>query len=162
VTGGNVLFLCTGNSARSVIAEALLNAMSGGRLRGFSAGSDPAGRVNPLVLEFLRKRAIPVEGARSKSWNEFAGEDAPRLDLVITVCDAAAAESCPIWPGAPMTAHWGVADPGAGRDEEEVRARIVNAYEVLQRRIRMLLDLPWEPLDRSALQARIREIGISF
>jgi arsenate reductase (thioredoxin) len=155
----NVLFLCTGNTARSIIAESTLNTFAHGRYRAFSAGSQPAGRINPFVREFLEAKGMSLEGARSKSWEEFAGAGAPRMDIVITVCDSAAAETCPVWPGAPITAHWGVADPGAGKDEAEVRSLIVTAFDVLHGRIRKLLDLPAEQLDRSALQAKIREIG---
>lgn len=156
----DVLFLCTGNSARSILAESLLNARAHGRFRAFSAGSHPTGRVNPLVLEFLREKHLPVAGARSKSWDEFAGSGAPKMDFIITVCDSAAGEACPIWPGRPITAHWGVEDPAAHmQDAAKARSVIERAYEVLKKRITRLLELPVEQLDRSALQAKVKEIG---
>jgi arsenate reductase len=156
----NVLFLCTGNSARSILAEAYLNSASGGRFRGYSAGSHPAGKVNPYALELLRKNRIGSEGLRSKAWDEFASPGAPKLHYVFTVCDKAAGETCPAWPGQPMTAHWGVPDPAAveGSEEEKRRAFLV-AYTQLSTRIRFFLDLPLDKLERHALQAKLRDIG---
>jgi arsenate reductase len=156
----NVLFLCTGNSARSILAEAYLNSASGRRFRGYSAGSHPTGKVNPYALDLLRRNRIGTEGLRSKAWDEFAGPGAPRLHYVFTVCDQAAGETCPVWPGQPMTAHWGVPDPAAveGSDEEKRKAFLV-AYTQLSTRIRLFLDLPLDKLDRHALQAKLREIG---
>jgi protein-tyrosine-phosphatase len=158
----NVLFLCTGNSARSILAEATINhlAVGLGRFRGYSAGSRPRGVVQPFALELLRSSGISTEGLRSKSWEEFARPGAPSLDFVITVCDRAASESCPIWPGQPMTAHWGVPDPAeAAGDENTRRQAYREAYLVLRRRIELLASLPIESLDRLALQGRLREIG---
>jgi protein-tyrosine-phosphatase len=156
----NVLFLCTGNTARSVLAEAILNRLGKGRFRAFSAGSHPKGAVNPLTLEELRSRGLPVDGLRSKSWDEFAGPGAPVMDFVFTVCDAAAGEACPVWPGQPMTAHWGVEDPAAveGTDEQRRRAFRLAATR-LARRIELFLALPVDKLDRMVLQAQVREIG---
>ena len=156
----NVLFLCTGNSARSILSEVLLNASGAGRFRGFSAGSHPAGQVNPLARELLETNGLPTEGLRSKSWDEFARPGAPALDFVITVCDNAAGEVCPVWPGKPITAHWGVADPAAvqGTDEQKRRA-FREAFVVLQRRIGLLVNLPVKTLERLSLQSRLREIG---
>lgn len=156
----DILFLCTGNSARSIIAESTLNAMAGGRMRAYSAGSRPGGTVNPLVLEFLRGQGIAVKGARSKSWDEFAAPGAPAMDLVVTVCDNAKGEACPIWPGHPITAHWGVEDPAAHMDDpERARAVIAAAYLILRRRIQALLDLPLESLDAAAQRKQLRAIG---
>jgi arsenate reductase len=156
----NVLFLCTGNSARSILAEAYLNSASGGRFRAFSAGSHPTGKINPLALELQRKNRISTEGLRSKAWDEFASPGAPRLHFVFTVCDKAAGETCPVWPGQPMTAHWGVPDPAAveGSDEERRRAFLV-AYTQLSTRIRLFLDLPLDKLERHVLQAKLHDIG---
>jgi protein-tyrosine-phosphatase len=156
----NVLFLCTGNSARSILAEAYLNSAGRGRFKAHSAGSHPAGKVNPLALEILAKNRIGVAGARSKSWNEFAGAGAPAMDFVFTVCDDAAGEVCPVWPGQPMTAHWGIADPAAvtGSDEDRRRA-FVRAFTELTARINLLLALPIDKLDRLALKRRLDEIG---
>lgn len=156
----NVLFLCTGNSARSIIAESLLNALGGGRFRGFSAGSHPGGTLNPIVLEMLREKRFPTEGARSKSWDELAAPGAPAMDFIITVCDSAAGEACPVWPGHPVSAHWGVADPAAHRDDP-ARARQVaeEAFRTLRTRIGLLLSLPLDKLDRQSLTGRIRAIG---
>jgi arsenate reductase len=156
----NVLFLCTGNSARSIMAEAILNQLGKGRFRAFSAGSHPAGKVNPLVVEFLGQQRVFADGARSKAWDDFAAPGAPALDFVITVCDQAAGEVCPVWPGQPVTAHWGVPDPAACMaDPEKARKVIKDAFHALQRRISLLLALPLEKLDRLALQAATREIG---
>jgi arsenate reductase (thioredoxin) len=156
----NVLFLCTGNSARSILAEAVLNNLGQGRFRAYSAGSHPAGRVNPYALELLQKHRLPVDGLRSKSWDEFAQPGAPPLDFVFTVCDSAAGEVCPIWPGQPITAHWGVEDPAAveGSDEAKRRA-FLNAFQILGNRIRIFASLRLESLDRLALDAKLREIG---
>jgi len=156
----NVLFLCTGNSARSILAEVLLRSLGGGRFRAFSAGSSPAGQVNPHALAFLREQGLPVEGLRSKSWDEFAAPGAPPMDIVITVCDNAAAEVCPIWPGHPVTAHWGVPDPAAieGSDEDKRRA-FREAAATLRRRIELLVSLPLGKLDRVAMQRELREAG---
>jgi len=156
----NVLFLCTGNSARSILAESLLNNLGKGRFRAFSAGSHPAGQVNPFALELLEKNHFPTDDLRSKAWDEFAQPDAPRLDFVITVCDKAAGEICPVWPGQPMTAHWGIPDPVAVVGSDEVkRHAFVDAMSQLQRRICMLVSLPFDKLDRMKLQQAVREIG---
>jgi arsenate reductase len=155
----HVLFLCTGNSARSILAEAILNHRGPPRLRAFSAGSHPTGRVNPGALELLERLHIPCSGLRSKAWDEFARPGAPVLDFVITVCDNAAGETCPVWPGQPMTAHWGVADP-AHVEPPEARARAFQeAYRVLARRIDLLLSLPLQSLDRVAIGRQLRDIG---
>ena len=144
----SVLFLCTGNSARSILAEAYLNHAGRGRFTAHSAGSHPAGRVNPFALELLRETGLPTAGARSKSWDEFARPDAPKIDFVVTVCDSAAAEVCPVWPGHPVKAHWGVPDPAAveGTDEQKRRA-FKDALITLSRRIDLFLALPVEKLD---------------
>jgi arsenate reductase len=156
----NVLFLCTGNSARSIMAEALLNYWGHGRFRAFSAGSRPKGAVHPLTLETLARAHLPVGDARSKSWSEFARPGAPELDFVFTVCGNAAREQCPHWPGQPMTAHWGVDDPAAveGTREEQLRA-FHRALRELDARIKLFTSLPLESLDKMALQERLREIG---
>lgn len=158
----NVLFLCTGNSARSILAEAYLNAAGKGRFKAFSAGSKPGGRVNPIALELLRATRIDTEGLRSKSWDEFAKPGAPEMDFVFTVCDNAAAEQCPYWPGQPMTAHWGVPDPAAvdGSDEQK-RWAFHEALRALSTRINLFVSLPMEKLDRLGLEKRLREIGKS-
>ena len=155
----NALFLCTGNSARSILAEALLNRDGGGRFRAFSAGSFPKGAVHPMALEVLRDGGFPVAGLRSKSWDEFAGVDAPPLDLIITVCDNAAGEVCPVWPGHPMTAHWGIEDPAAVEGLAQ-REAFLRALGYLRNRISMLLALPGEA-DRASLQENVRAIGDS-
>jgi arsenate reductase len=156
----NVLFLCTGNSARSILAEAYLNSAGQGRFRAYSAGSHPGGKVNPFALELLATHRIPADGARSKSCDEFAGPGAPALDFVFTVCDNAAGEVCPIWPGQPMTAHWGVADPAAvtGSDEEKRRA-FQRAFAELSARINLFLALPIGKVDRLVLKKKLDEIG---
>ncbi len=156
----NVLFLCTGNSARSVMAEVVLNTLGKGRFKAFSAGSHPAGRVNPFTIEQLHKGGHAVDGLRSKSWDEFAVPDAPAMDFVITVCDNAAGEVCPMWPGQPMTAHWGFEDPAAveGTDEQ-IRVKFHQVYHQIARRLSVFLALPLEKLDRMALQKQVREIG---
>jgi arsenate reductase len=156
----NVLFLCTGNSARSILAEALVSHWGRGRFRGFSAGSAPKGKVHPIALELLKHMKMPTEGMRSKSWDEFAKAGAPTLDFVFTVCDNAAAETCPVWPGQPMTAHWGVADPAGvdGSDTEKWLA-FRQAFRELESRIKIFTSLPIKSLDRVKLQQRLREIG---
>ena len=156
----NVLFLCTGNSARSILAEVMMNQLGQGRFRAYSAGSHPAGVVNPLAIETLRRMRMPVEGLRSKSWDEFSGPGAPVLDFVFTVCGKAAGESCPVWPGHPMSAHWGVDDPAAveGPDEEK-RLAFWTAATLLRRRIELFLGLPLERIDALSLRARLVEIG---
>jgi arsenate reductase len=156
----NVLFLCTGNSARSILAEAILDQLGRGRFKAYSAGSHPNGKVNPFAIEFLRGAGLPTDGLRSKSWEEFAKPGAPRMDFVFTVCDAAAAETCPIWPGQPMTAHWGIADPAAveGTDEDK-RAAFREAATILRRRIELLINLPIKTLDELAIHKRLKEIG---
>lgn len=156
----NVLFLCTGNSARSILAESLLNAVGRERFRAYSAGSHPAGRVNPFALELLAKNRFPTEGLRSKNWDEFAAPGAPALDFVFTVCDNAAGEACPVWPGQPVSAHWGIPDPAAveGSDDEKRRA-FLDAFVILRRRIELFTSLPIGKLDKLALQTRLREIG---
>jgi arsenate reductase len=156
----NVLFLCTGNSARSILAESLLNTLGRGKFRAFSAGSFPNGQVHPMALEFLRRMNLPTENLRSKSWDEFAAPDAPPIDLIFTVCDNAAGEVCPIWPGKPMTAHWGIADPAAveGSDTEKAFA-FRKALNELETRIKLLTSLPIDSLDRMTLQAKLRDIG---
>jgi arsenate reductase (thioredoxin) len=155
-----VLFLCTGNSARSILAEAYLNAKGAGRFIACSAGSHPAGKVNPCALELLKTHRVDTAGLRSKSWDEFARPDAPSLDFVFTVCDNAAGEVCPVWPGQPITAHWGVADPAAvqGNDVEK-RAAFLKAYTELSTRIDFLIALPIEGLDRMTLTRRLQTIG---
>jgi arsenate reductase (thioredoxin) len=156
----SVLFLCTGNSARSILAEALLNHWGGGRFRAWSAGSFPTGRVNPIALELLAHMKIPATGARSKSWDELAAPGGIDFDFVITVCDKAAGEVCPIWPGQPMTAHWGVDDPAAvmGSDVEKMLA-FRDAFRALEHRIRIFVSLPFASLDHLRLQRRLDEIG---
>lgn len=158
----NVLFLCTGNSARSILAEAMLNLpqVGQGRFRAYSAGSRPSGTVNPLATELLRKHHIPTEGLRSKPWHEFAAPGAPKMDFVFTVCDNAAGETCPVWPGQPMTAHWGVEDPAAVRGSEEERRRaFFAAYSQLNRRISLFANLPLSKLAGLALQNELDAIG---
>ena len=155
----NVLFLCTGNSARSILAEAGLNHMGGKRFRAFSAGSMPTGKVNPYALELLAKNGIAVDGFRSKSWDEFAKPGAPHMDIIITVCDQAAGEVCPVWPGQPMTAHWGVPDPAAVDDETAKRATFLRTYTVLSKRIGLLVNLKLESLERMAAERQLRKIA---
>jgi protein-tyrosine-phosphatase len=154
----NVLFLCTGNSARSILAEAILNKEGAGRFRAFSAGSFPKGQVHPASLKLLGELGYSTGGFRSKSWDEFAAANAPLLDFVFTVCDDAAGETCPIWPGHPMTAHWGIPDPAAAPLEKQDRA-FRDAYHVLQRRIGLFLSLPLGSIDAMSLQSKLREIG---
>jgi arsenate reductase len=156
----NVLFLCTANSARSIMAEALVTTMGKGRFQGFSAGSKPGGKVNPFAIEQVRKTGYPVENLRSKSWNEFAGQDAPQMDFIITVCDNAAGEACPFWPGHPATAHWGFEDPAAveGSDAEK-RAAFERIFKQIKARMEAFANLPIAMLDKHAIQQRIKEIG---
>jgi arsenate reductase len=156
----NVLFLCTGNSARSILAEAILNRDGRGRFKAFSAGSQPAGQVNPYALELLGNLNFVTDGLRSKNWDEFAGPDAPHMDFVFTVCDNAANEVCPVWPGQPMTAHWGVPDPAAAEgNEAEKRAAFAEAFRMLNNRIGVFLNLPMTSLDTLALQKQLEAIG---
>ena len=156
----NVLFLCTGNSARSILAEAYLNSAGRGRFIAHSAGSQPAGKVHPFALELLEKNRLPTNGLRSKNWDEFARPGAPKLDFVFTVCDNAAGETCPVWPGQPVTAHWGIADPAANTGtEQEKRKAFLRAFAELSARINLLLALPLEKLDRLTLKRRLDEIG---
>jgi arsenate reductase len=158
----NVLFLCTGNSARSILAESILNFRGRGRFRGFSAGSYPKGAVHPLALALLERVGMPTEGLRSKAWDEFARSDAPLLDFVFTVCDNAAGDACPVWPGQPMTAHWGQPDPAAveGTDLQKIGA-FREAFRVLERRIELFTALPIASLDALALGNKVRVIGKS-
>ena len=156
----NVLFLCTGNSARSILAEAILDRSGNGRFNAFSAGSHPAGRVNPYAIELLKKQNLSVADLRSKSWDEFAEPGAPKLDFVFTVCDNAAGEVCPLWPGQPMTAHWGIPDPAAVQGtEEQKRKAFFEAYMQLNRRIGQFVSLPVNRLDTLTLQNKLDEIG---
>ena len=161
----NVLFVCTGNSARSILAESILNhpAVGQGRFRAYSAGSQPGGQVQPLALDLLQRYHYPTEGLRSKSWDEFSGPGAPELDFVFTVCDRAAGEACPYWPGQPMTAHWGVEDPAAvqGSDEDKRRA-YANAVMVLRNRLSRFAALPIDKLDRLSLKRQLDEIGTAL
>jgi arsenate reductase (thioredoxin) len=156
----NVLFLCTGNSARSIMAEALVTTMSFGRLKGYSAGSKPGGKVNPFAIEQVKKTGYPADSLRSKSWDEFAGLDAPPMDFIITVCDSAAGEVCPVWPGHPVTAHWGFADPAAveGTDEEK-RAAFEKIFRQIMARMKIFVSLPLHLLDKHAIHHEIRKIG---
>lgn len=156
----NVLFLCTGNSARSILAEALIERLGEGRFRGFSAGSHPKGAVHPLALEILHSLDYPTEGYRSKGWEEFARPGAPELDFVFTVCDNAAGEVCPAWPGSPVTAHWGVPDPAAAEGDAIARKRaFVSAYRMLEKRIGLFTSLRIAELDRLTLKRKVDEIG---
>lgn len=156
----NVLFLCTGNSARSILGEAIVNSMKDDRFAGFSAGSQPRGKVHPLALDLLRQMHLPTDSLRSKSWDEFAIEGAPAMDFIFTVCDDAAGEACPIWPGQPMTAHWGIPDPAtvAGSEVERRRA-FRQTFAVLENRIKLFASLPLGSLDRLSLQNRLDAIG---
>jgi arsenate reductase len=156
----NVLFLCTGNSARSIMAEVLLNRHGRGNFRAFSAGSQPKGEVHPYALDLLRRMNFDASGLRSKSWNEFTGPNAPQLDFVFTVCDNAAAETCPYWPGQPMTAHWGVPDPAAATgNEAEIRLALADALRMLSNRISIFVSLPIRSLDQLSLQRQLDAIG---
>lgn len=156
----NVLFLCTGNSARSILGEAVLNHVGGDRLRGFSAGSHPKGAVHPMALDVLARTGIGTDGLRSKPWDEFAGEGAPQLHFVFTVCDNAAGEMCPMWPGQPMTAHWGIEDPAAVDGTEfQRRAAFERALDYMRRRVGAFASLPLDSLDRLSLASRLKGIG---
>jgi arsenate reductase (thioredoxin) len=156
----NVLFLCTGNSARSILAESLLNHWGHGRFRGYSAGSFPKGAVHPLSLELLESVGLPVEGLRSKSWDEFAAPGAPVMDFVFTVCDQAAGETCPFWPGSPVTAHWGIPDPAAAEGTDAQRRKAFqDALAAMQNRIKLFVSLPVDKLDKMALKKKADEIG---
>lgn len=156
----NVLFLCTANSARSIMAEAALNIMGKGRFKAFSAGSFPGGKVNPYAIEIAKTLGYPTANLRSKSWDEFGGADAPEMDFIFTVCDNAAGETCPIWPGHPVSAHWGFADPAAveGTDEEKRKA-FLNIFQQIRKRVQLLVNLPVATLDKAALQQAIKVIG---
>ena len=156
----NILFLCTGNSARSILAEALMNHWGQGKFRAYSAGSHPTGKVNPLSLKLLNQLDFPIDGLRSKSWDEFSGPGAPEIDFVFTVCDNAANETCPVWPGQPMSAHWGVDDPAAaeGNDVERMQA-FRTAFRELENRIKIFVNLPISKLDTLQIQKQIDEIG---
>jgi arsenate reductase len=156
----NVLFLCTHNSARSVIAETIMNRLDGGKFRGFSAGSQPSGRIHPYAMDLLTKNNYDVSSLRSKSWDEFAAPDAPEMDFVFTVCDDAAQEVCPFWPGQPMTAHWGLPDPSrAEGTEAEKRLAFADTHRMLYQRIGIFVNLPLASLDKLALQKKLDEIG---
>ena len=158
----NALFICTGNSARSIIAEALLNSMGRGRFKAYSAGSHPKGAVHPLAIQALEAVHVGAEGFRSKGWEEFASADAPQMDFVFTVCDQAAGEVCPVWPGQPMSAHWGMPDPAAVEGTEEVKRKAFRDTVVtIKRRLDLMLSLPLESLDRLALQHEVKKIGTS-
>lgn len=156
----NVLFICTGNSARSILAEGLLNHLGGGRFKAYSAGSHPKGEVNAFALKTLQALRIPTDGLRSKGWEEFARSDAPQMDFVFTVCDQAAGELCPVWPGQPMTAHWGLPDPAAAEGSDEAKTQAFrNAAVTMKRRLELMLALPLERLDTLALQREVKDIG---
>jgi arsenate reductase (thioredoxin) len=160
MTPYNVLFLCTGNSARSILAEALIEQWGKGRFKGYSAGSFPKGAVHPLAFEQLERHGIPTTALRSKGWNEFARSGAPLMDFVFTVCDRAAAEPCPVWPGNPVTAHWGVPDPAAVQGfENERRRAFLDAFVALENRIKIFVALPLDKLDRMAIKRRVDDIG---
>jgi arsenate reductase len=156
----NILLLCTGNSARSIMGEALFNTMGAGRFKAYSAGSHPTGKVNPFAIEQVRALGYPVESLRSKSWDEFAQPGAPQMDFVVTVCDNAAGEMCPLWPGHPVTAHWGFPDPAAVEGSDEVkRAAFAQTMRRIRRRVHQFLTLPLETLDRMAIENQMRAIG---
>ncbi len=156
----NVLVLCTGNSARSILGEVLFNVLGKGRFIAHSAGSKPVGQVNPFALELLRQQGLSTKGLRSKSWDEFAAPGAPEIDFIFTVCDNAAGETCPIWPGKPATAHWGIPDPAAVEGDDTIkRAAFRKASEQLARRIQLFMSLPIESLDKLALKEKLAEIG---
>lgn len=157
---GNVLFLCTGNSARSILAESLLNHWGKGLFKGFSAGSFPKGEVHPIAIDLLKQFGMPTEGLRSKSWNEFAQSGAPKMDYIFTVCDQAAGEVCPVWPGQPITAHWGLADPAAVRPSEmEQVLAFREAFRILEARIRFFLTFRFKELKRDELQRMVIDAG---
>jgi len=156
----NVLFLCTGNSARSIMAESIVNALGKGKFKAFSAGSHPTGIVNPLALELIEQNGISTQGLRSKDWNEFARSGAPFMHFVFTVCDQAAAEPCPVWPGQPMTAHWGVTDPAVVEGSEDFKRKaFLKAYTELHRRISLFVNLPFDKISDLALKEKLDEIG---
>ncbi|MDP4027629.1 MAG: arsenate reductase ArsC [Gallionella sp.] len=155
----NVLVLCTGNSARSILGEVLFNTLCKGKFKAYSAGSKPVGRVNPGAMEWLRQQGYSVEGLRSKSWDEFAAPGAPEFDFIFTVCDNAAGETCPLWPGKPATAHWGIPDPAHVEGEEARRAAFKKAADQLARRIQLFMNLPIEKLDKLVLKQKLAEIG---
>jgi len=156
----NVLFLCTGNSARSILGEALLNHLGKGRFHAWSAGSHPAGRVNPFAIELLQKNGLTTNDLRSKNWDEFSQPGAPEFDFIFTVCDNAANEACPVWPGHPMTAHWGIEDPAAAEgSDDDKRKAFVQAYTQLSRRISLLTSLPLKSLDAMSIKEKLTEIG---
>jgi arsenate reductase len=156
----NTLFICTGNSARSIMAEAILNQMGKGRFRAYSAGSHPRGEVHPLALQVLSTRGYPIDGLRSKSWDEFARSDAPKMDFIFTVCDRAAGETCPAWPGQPITAHWGFADPVAASGDPDQQLKVfANTQFQIAARIRTFLSLPLARIDRLSLQHQLRQMG---
>lgn len=159
----NVLFLCTGNSARSIFGECILNRLGQGRFKAYSAGSRPTGQINRYALQLLQKNNFPVEDLRSKDWSEFEGEDAPDLDFVFTVCDQAASEPCPAWPGQPMTAHWGIPDPVAATGSEaEIALAFADAFRCLNNRVSIFTALPIRSLDKLSLQNRLNEIGLAL
>jgi arsenate reductase len=155
----NVLVLCTGNSARSILGEVLFNTLGKGKFKAYSAGSKPAGKVNPGAIELLQQQGHSIEGLRSKSWDEFAAPGAPEIDFIFTVCDNAAGETCPIWPGKPATAHWGIPDPAHIEGDEAKRAAFKTAYTQLSRRIQLFMNLPIEKLDKISLKEKLAEIG---
>ena len=156
----NVLFLCTANSARSIMAEAILNQTGKGRFVGYSAGSQPAAAVNPHAIALLKRHNISTEQLRTKDWSEFAQPDAPKMDFVLTVCDRAAGEVCPVWPGQPMTAHWGVADPAAFQGTDEQKTKVFwDTASIIKRRIELMLSLPLATLDKVSIQREIKDIG---
>jgi arsenate reductase len=156
----NILVLCTGNSARSIMGEALFNTLGAGRFKAYSAGSHPTGSVNPFAIEQVLPRGYPLENLRSKSWDEFAKPDSPRMDFIVTVCDKAAGEMCPLWPGQPVTAHWGFPDPAAVEGSDEVkRAAFASTLRQIRNRVQLFLSLPLETLDRLAIENRMRAIG---
>ncbi|MBC7859638.1 MAG: arsenate reductase ArsC [Burkholderiaceae bacterium] len=158
----NVLFICTGNSARSILAEVSLNQIGAGRFKAYSAGSHPRGEIHPLTLEVLAGQGYAIDGLRSKGWNEFVGADAPTMDFIFTVCDQAAGELCPAWPGQPVTAHWDFADPSKVTGEREAQLKAFKAAQSqIANRIRLFLSLPIDKLDRASLQAQVRELGAS-
>ena len=155
----NVLVLCTGNSARSILGEVLFNSLGKGNFKAYSAGSKPAGRVNPGALELLQQQGYSTDGLRSKSWDEFSVPGAPEFDFIFTVCDNAAGEVCPIWPGKPATAHWGIPDPAHAEGDEARRTAFKKAYEQMAHRIQLFMSLPIEKLDKLALNEKLAEIG---
>jgi arsenate reductase (thioredoxin) len=158
----NILFLCTGNSARSILAECLANHLGRGRIRAYSAGSHPAGRVHPFALEVLQSAGISTDGVRSKNWEEFSAADAPEMDLIITVCDNAAGEACPFWPGNPATAHWGYPDPAAVQGPDDVKRKAFqHTMDALRSRIQLLLDMPIDRLNQASLQKQARSLCAS-